>query len=136
MPTVRQSADLFALGLAAARAGEGAIEVLAPDLFVGLIGTGRVSTAPGATLPWRMKGGRDLALGLATLAAAATGRRGVVGMLTGTGLVIDTVDGLAVLADDGASLRAPVHPLGGWGGIVIGVASAVAAVVVARPPKV
>lgn len=122
-----QAAIAFALGLAGARVVSGVVETLFPKLFLRVLGTSGAAT-PGAALGFRMKGGRDLAVGVATLVAAARGDRRTVAGLTSTGIVIDLVDGLAVAADAGESLRRPVHPWGAWLGYVVAVGAGVAGV--------
>lgn len=128
---VEGAAIAFALGLAVARVAVGLVEVLFPKLFLRVLGHGGSAT-DGAAVGFRMKGGRDLGVGLLTLGAAATGDRTAVAQLTATGVVIDAVDGLAVARDGGRTLRRPLHPLGAYGGYLVAVGAALAAWVLGR----
>lgn len=121
----------FGLGLAVARVVAGTVEMLFPKLFLTALGK-RGSATDGAALGFRMKGGRDLAIGLATLGAAAMGDRSTFAQLTATGVIVDTVDGVAVARDEGRTLRRPVHPSGAWLGYAVGAAAAAAAWVLGR----
>ena len=134
----------FGLGLAAARIVVGTTEVLFPKLFLRALGR-RGSATDGAALGFRMKGGRDAAIGLATLGAAALllglslaavrfalGDRSTFAQLTAAGVIIDGVDGLAVARDGGRTLRSPVHPVGAWLGYAVALGAAVAAWVLGR----
>ena len=121
----------FGLGLAVARVVAGAVEMLFPKLFLTALGK-RGGATDGAALGFRMKGGRDFAIGLATLGAAAMGDRSTFAQLTATGVIVDTVDGVAVARDEGRTLRRPVHPTGAWLGYAVGGAAAVAAWVLGR----
>lgn len=121
----------FGLGLAVARVAGGLVEVLFPKLFLRLLGH-RGSATDGAALGFRMKGGRDLAVGLATLGAAAMGDRATFAQLTAAGLVIDGIDGLAVARDKGETLRRPVHSTGAWLGYAVAGGAAAAAWILGR----
>jgi len=116
----------FGLGLAFARVAAGLVEVLFPKLFLRVLGRRGVAT-DGAALGFRMKGGRDVAIGLATLGAAAVGDRSTFAQLTAAGLVIDGIDGLAVARDHGITLRGPVHRAGAQLGYAVAVGAALAA---------
>lgn len=129
---VEGAAIAFALGLGVARVVGGLVEVLFPRLFLQVVGRSGSAT-PGAAVGFRMKGGRDLAIGLSTLAAATNGDRLAVANMTALGTIIDAVDGLAVARDAGESMRRPVFPLGAWLGYVVGAAAAAAAGVLRRP---
>ena len=134
-PTVQQLAWGFSVGLAAARVGAGLLEVVAPGTFLGLIGTRHANTAS-ARAGFRMKGGRDLGVGMATLLAA---RRGdVAGVRAGNiaAVAIDVVDGLTVASEDGAeTFRFPIHPAGSWLGYAVSVAAAAAVAVLPTPAR-
>lgn len=121
----------FGLGLAVARLVAGLVEVLFPKLFLRVLGR-RGAATDGAALGFRMKGGRDVAIGLATLGAAALGDRATFAQLTAAGVVIDGVDGLAVARDDGASMRGFVTSGGSSLGYAVAAAAAAAAWVLGR----
>jgi hypothetical protein len=121
----------FGLALAVARVGAGLVEVLFPKLFLRVVGK-RGSATDGAALGFRMKGGRDVGVGLATLGAAALGDRSTFAQLTAAGIVIDGVDGLAVAADEGAALRGFVTRFGAPLGYAVAAGAAVAAWVLGR----
>ena len=125
------AAITFALGLAVARVVVGLVETLFPRLFLRVLGH-RGSATPGAAVGFRMKGGRDLGVGLLTLGAALAGDRSSVATLTATGVVIDAVDGLAVARDGGETLRRPVFPSGATLGYVVAAGAAAAAWVLGR----
>ena len=131
---VERAAIAFALGLGVARVASGVVETLFPRLFLRLVGRPDSAT-PGAAVGFRMKGGRDLAIGLATLAAATNGDRAGVANMTALGVVIDGVDGLAVARDRGASLVGPVARLGSVLGYAVAVGAGVATVVLRRDPS-
>ena len=128
---VEGAAIAFGLGLAVARVVAGTVEVLFPRLFLRALGR-RGSATDGAALGFRMKGGRDVAIGLTTLGAAALGDRSTFAQLTAAGVVVDGIDGLAVARDGGRTLRRGVHPSGAWLGYVVAVAAAIAAWVLGR----
>lgn len=128
---VEGAAISFGLGLAVARIGIGLVEVVFPRLFLRVLGH-RGTATDGAALGFRMKGGRDVGIGLATLGAAALGDRSTFAQLTATGVVIDCIDGLAVARDEGRSLRRPVWPTGAWLGYAVAAAAAAAAWVLGR----
>lgn len=128
---VEEAAIAFGLGLAAARVAAGTVEVLFPRLFLRTLGH-RGSATDGAALGFRMKGGRDVAIGLATLGAAALGDRSTFAQLTAAGVIIDGVDGVAVARDGGRTLRRPVHPSGAWLGYAVAAGAAAAAWVLGR----
>ena len=128
---IEGAAIAFGLALAVARVIAGSVEVLFPRLFLRALGH-RGSATDGAALGFRMKGGRDVAIGLTTLGAAALGDRSTFAQLTAAGVVIDGVDGLAVARDGGRTLRRPVHPSGAWLGYVVAAGAAVAAWVLGR----
>ncbi len=128
---IEGAAIAFGLGLAVARVVAGAVEVLFPRLFLRVLGR-RGTATDGAALGFRMKGGRDVAIGLATLGAAALGDRSAFAQLTAAGLLIDGVDGAAVAADEGRTLRRPVHPAGAYLGYAVAAGAAVAAWVLGR----
>lgn len=111
----------FAVGLGAARLAVGLGEVMATRRYLALLGGGGADD-DAAALWLRMKGARDLVLAVLTLSVAGHDRR--LAALTSTGVVIDTIDGIAVLADRGHSLRPAVHVLGGVLGLCVGAASA------------
>ena len=121
----------FGLALAFARVVAGTVEVLFPKLFLRTLGH-RGSATDGAALGFRMKGGRDVAVGLATLGAAALGDRSTFAQLTAAGVIIDGVDGAAVARDEGRTLRRPVHPSGAWLGYAVATGAALAAWVLGR----
>lgn len=121
----------FGLGLAVARLAAGLAEVLFPKLFLRVLGRKGAAT-DGAALGFRMKGGRDVAIGLATLGAAAMGDRATFAQLTAAGVIIDGVDGLAVKRDGGAAMRGFVTSGGSWLGYVVAGAAALAAWVLGR----
>ncbi len=129
--TVERAAIAFSLGLAAARVVVGFLEVVFPTLFLRLLGKPGTATRASA-MGFRMKGGRDLGVGLVTLGAAFTGDKETVAQLTATGVVIDAVDGLAVHRAGAEVLRRPLYPWGAWGGYAVGAAAAVAALVLGR----
>lgn len=131
---VEGAAIAFALGLGFARVAGGLVEVLFPRLFLRVVGH-RGSATDGAAIGFRMKGGRDLALGVATLAAATNGDRDGVANMTVLGVLVDAVDGLAVSRDDGRSLRAPVFPYGAWLGYAVAIAAGLASAVLRRPSR-
>lgn len=128
---IEGAAISFGLALAVARVVAGSVEVLFPKLFLRALGR-RGSATDGAALGFRMKGGRDVAIGLATLGAAAMGDRSTFAQLTAAGVIIDGVDGAAVARDEGRTLRAPVHPTGAWLGYAVAAGAAVAAWVLGR----
>ncbi len=130
-PVIDRVATSFALGLAIARVVVGFAEVVFPKLFLRVLGKPGTAT-DGAALGFRMKGGRDLGVGLITLGAAMNGDREAVAQLTATGLVIDVVDGLAVHRAREETLRRPLYPLGAYGGYAVGIAAAAAAVILGR----
>jgi|AntRauTorcE11897_2_1112592.scaffolds.fasta_scaffold57143_2 hypothetical protein len=132
--TVEGAAIAFALGLAFARVGGGLVEVLFPKLFLRIVGR-KGSATDGAALGFRMKGGRDVAIGLATLAAATNRDRIAVANLTATGIVVDAIDGLAVHRDGGQSLRSPVFPHGAWLGYLVAIVAGLAAAILRRPVR-
>lgn len=108
-------ARLFVRGLGLARVGAGLVQAGAPRLFLDRV---MDSPAPSATPApaWRMKGGRDLALGLLALTA---GDDRALQRHAAAAVLIDGVDGLAVLADARAHLSSRVHPAGAvLGGVV------------------
>lgn len=119
------------LGLAVARFAIGLVEVVFPRLFLRVLGR-RGSATDGAALGFRMKGARDVGIGLATLGAAALGDRSTFAQLTAAGVVIDGIDGLAFARDGGASLRRVVQPGGVWIGYAVAAAAGVAAWVLGR----
>lgn len=121
----------FGLALAVARVGAGLVEVLFPKLFLRVVGK-RGSATDGAAIGFRMKGGRDVGVGLATLGAAALGDRSTFAQLTAAGIVIDGIDGLAVARDEGAALRGVVTRFGAPLGYAVAAAAAVAAWVLGR----
>jgi|GEM_PF-6210375 len=133
-PLAHRVAVAFALALALARVFSGVVETLFPRLFLRVLGT-RGAATDGAALGFRMKGGRDLGIGVATLLAAAQGDRRQVAGLTATGVVVDLVDGLAVAQDGGRSLRRPVHPSGAWLGYAVAAAAGLAAAVLTPPRR-
>ncbi len=128
---IEEMAINFGLGLAVARLVVGLTEVLFPKLFLRVLGR-RGSATDGAALGFRMKGGRDVALGLATLGAAALGDRSAFAQLTAAGVIIDGVDGLAVARDDGAAMRGFVTSGGSLLGYVVAGGAAVAAWILGR----
>lgn len=121
----------FGLGLALARVVFGLVEVLFPKLFLRVLGR-RGSATDGAALGFRMKGGRDVGIGLATLGAAALGDRSTFAQLTAAGVVIDGIDGLAVARDDGAAMRGFVTTGGSLLGYAVAAGAAAAAWVLGR----
>ena len=121
----------FGLGLATARLVVGLVEVLFPRLFLRVLGR-RGSATDGAALGFRMKGGRDVAIGLASLGAAAMGDRDTFAQLTAAGVVIDGVDGLAVSRDGGSAMRGFVTGGGSRLGYVVAAGAAAAAWVLGR----
>lgn len=121
----------FGLGLAVARLAAGLVEVLFPRMFLRVLGR-RGAATDGAALGFRMKGGRDVAIGLATLGAAAMGDRATFAQLTAAGVIIDGVDGLAVARDDGASMRGFVTGAGAWLGYAVAAGAAASAWVLGR----
>jgi hypothetical protein len=129
--TAERLATNFALGLALARVVVGFAEVVFPRLFLRFLGKPGTATE-GAALGFRMKGGRDLGVGLVTLGAAMHGDRGAVAQLTATGVIIDAVDGLAVHRAGPDVLRRPLYPLGAYGGYAVGIASGAAAFILGR----
>lgn len=129
---LERAAIVFALGLALARVASGLVETMFPKLFLRVLGH-RGAATDGAAMGFRMKGGRDLGIGLMTLGAAFAGERDQVATFTAAGVVIDTIDGLAVARDGGRSMRRPVFPAGAWLGYVVGALAAAAAWVLARP---
>ena len=126
------AAITFALGLGVARVVAGLVEVLFPKLFLRAVGTSGAAT-PGAAVGFRMKGGRDLAIGLATLAAATNGDRQGVANMTALSIIVDAVDGLAVARDRGGAIARPVFPHGATVGYVVAAGAAWAAAVLRRP---
>lgn len=121
-------ARTFTLALATVRVLAGSAEVLAPRAVLRLLGNADVdpSRSPGAVLGYRMKGGRDVALGLGALLAARRGAPSERGW-TEAAVVVDGLDGVAVLADSGQALRPWVARLGGPLGFAVGAAAAWAA---------
>lgn len=119
------------LALAVARFAIGLVEVVFPRLFLRVLGR-RGTATDGAALGFRMKGARDVGIGLATLGAAALGDRSTFAQLTAAGVVIDGIDGLAFSRDGGASLRRVVQPGGAWIGYAVAAAAGVAAWVLGR----
>ena len=117
--TRRRLARLFVIGLGAARLGEGAVEVAAPGWFLARLGTPHSPAQ--VHLGFRMKGGRDAALGLLTVAALGDDRR--LADLAAAAVVVDAADGLAVALDRGRTLGPPVDPAGA----VLGFATAAVA---------
>lgn len=128
---IEGAAITFALGLAVARVAAGLVETLFPRLFLRVLGHRGTATS-GAAMGFRMKGGRDLGIGLLTLGAAFAGDRSSVATLTATGVVIDAVDGLAVARDAGETMRRPVFPQGATLGYVVAAGAAAAAWVLGR----
>ena len=126
------AAIAFALGLGVARVVAGLAEVLFPRLFLRAVGTSGAAT-PGAAVGFRMKGGRDLAIGLSTLASATNGDREGVATMTALGVIVDAIDGLAVSRDGGRAIGRPVFPHGATLGYVVAAAAAWAATVLRRP---
>lgn len=121
----------FGLALAVARVAAGLVEVLFPKLFLRVVGR-RGSATDGAALGFRMKGGRDVGVGLATLGAAALGDRSTFAQLTAAGIVIDGIDGIAVARDEGAALHSFVSRFGAPLGYAVAAGAAVAAWVLGR----
>lgn len=117
--TRRRIARLLVLGLGVARLGEGVVEVSAPRWFLARLGT--AETPAQVHLGFRMKGGRDVALGLLTLFAVGDDDR--LGDLAMATVVVDGADGLAVALDGGRTLGPPVDRAGA----VLGFATAAAA---------
>lgn len=122
--TRRRIARVLVRGLGGARLLQGTAEVLAPRRFLGVLGT--AETPAPVHLGFRMKGGRDVALGLLTARARSDDAR--LADLALAAVVVDGVDGLAVALDRGRTLGPPVDP---WGG-VLGAAVAVAALWASR----
>lgn len=110
------AARTFAVGLGAARIVAGAVEVLAPEVFLRRIGA-VAPGSPGAQVGFRMKGGRDLALGLATMRAIGDDLR--LARACDIAVVVDGIDGAAILLDDRRSFRGVVSGYGGLGGIAV-----------------
>ncbi|CAN5172007.1 hypothetical protein BH23ACT9_BH23ACT9_21460 [soil metagenome] len=106
--THRRLARLFVLGLGAARVGAGMAQVVAPRVFLTSIGA---PEAPAQTqMGFRMKGGRDVAMGLMTWAARGDDDR--LAEIAMAAVVIDLVDGSSVVLDRGRTLGPPADPLG------------------------
>lgn len=118
----------LAFVLAASRAGWGALQFGAPGLVdraVVRADVRRRVDSP-SRVGWRMKGIRDLALGVAGMVAPAP----VLPMLSRVGVVVDAGDTAATIADAGRVLRPHVTVLGSLAGVVsvaIGVAASRAA---------
>lgn len=119
------------LGLAVARLVVGLVEVLFPRLFLLVLGRKGAAT-DGAALGFRMKGGRDVAVGLASLGAAAMGDRGTFAQLTAAGVIIDGIDGLAVRRDGGSAMRGFVTGGGSRLGYAVAASAAAAAWILGR----
>lgn len=119
-------ARLFAVGLGLVRLGWGGVQVVTPGLFARAIGVDGAASSPVA---WRMKGGRDIALGLAALMADRRDDVQLLALVSAAAVVVDGVDGVAVHADAGRALRWPVHPWGAWLGYGVAATAAVAAAV-------
>jgi hypothetical protein len=120
----RRLGRLFVLGLGVARIAAGTVQTASPRTFLGLLGT--PDTPAQTQMGFRMKGGRDLALGLLTLASRDDDDR--LADLALAAVVLDGVDGVAVALDRGRTLGAPVDPAGA----VLGFAVAGMAVWAAR----
>lgn len=131
---VEGAAIAMALGLGVARVLGGLVEVLFPRLFLRVVGR-RGAATDGAAVGFRMKGGRDLAVGLATLAAATNGDREGVANMTVLGVIVDGIDGLAVSRDGGRSLRCPVFPWGATLGYAVAAAAGAVSFVLRRPVR-
>ncbi len=121
--TPRTLARLLVLGLGAARLVEGVGATVATRPFLRLLGADEPE--PGAVAGFRMKSGRDVALGLLTLAAARDDRR--LAELAATAVVVDGVDGLAMALDGRATFGTPTYPAGAVLGVVVAGAAAWAA---------
>jgi hypothetical protein len=112
-----EQAEGYAALIGLTRVAWGAAQVLAP----GLVGRFLLRpTAGRATPAWRMKGARDLLLGIA--AVAADDRRALA-TWTWVGALVDVGDTLATGLDRGRVLRPTVTVLG----TLVGVATAAAA---------
>lgn len=114
-------ARTFALALGGARLVGGIVQVVAPGRFLAALGRPATRDQAGALVGFRMKGARDVALGLLTLGVGGRGER--LAAVTSAAVVIDTIDGFAVAADRGRSLR----PLVTWAGAPLGFAVGAAA---------
>ncbi len=124
MISARSLARLVVVGLGVARLAEGVLEAADPQSFLKLIGA--PAPGPGTALGFRMKGGRDIAVGLSTLAARGDDRALAAAALGA--VVIDAVDGIGVAIDGGRTLNPPVYP----GGAILGMVTAAVMVWAAR----
>jgi hypothetical protein len=127
-------ARTFAVGLGVARVAACSVEVVAPGWFLRRIGRPEADT-PSARQGFRMKGGRDVALGLCTLAAAGTGDDDALRAWTATAVLVDAVDGAAVHLDRGRSMRAPISGGGAWLGYAVAAGAAGAVWVLGREAR-
>lgn len=114
----RTAARTFAIGLGAARVGAGLVQVLLTRRFLTAIGAHQ-PVQPGTLLGFRMKGARDLALGVGTLSVARDDR--ALSRTCDAAVVIDGIDGIAVLADRRRTFGPPVGLVGGPAGLVVAV---------------
>ena len=121
----------FGLGLAVVRLVAGLVEVLFPKAFLRVLGRKGAAT-DGAALGFRMKGGRDVAMGLAALGAAAMGDRATFAQLTAAGVIADGVDGLAVARDAGSAMRGFLTGTGARVGYAMAAGAAATAWVLGR----
>ncbi|MGI9018639.1 MAG: hypothetical protein ACR2HR_16300 [Euzebya sp.] len=119
----RRAARLFLLGLGAARLVEGLYAVVATDSFLRVLGS--EIHVPGARAGFRMKSGRDVALGLLSLTAVGDDAR--LADLAMTTVVVDTVDAAAVLIDGRQAFGSPVFPAGAVLGLGVALTAAFAA---------
>ncbi|MEE8600810.1 hypothetical protein [Euzebya tangerina] len=122
LPTLnrRRTARLFIIGLGVARLVEGTAATISPGPVLDIIGDD-ISTAD-SRASFRMKSGRDVALGLMTLKAMRDDRR--LAELALASVVVDAVDGLAVTLDGRDAFGAPVYPAGAVLGFAVAGAAA------------
>ncbi len=112
--TQRRLARLVVTGLGATRLVEGVVESAAPGAFITRIGA--TDPGPGTLMGFRMKGGRDAGLGVMTLLSVGDDR--ALARLAVGAIVVDAVDGLAVVMDRGRTFGPPVQPMGAVLGFV------------------
>ena len=117
-PTTAEARSLLT-AMSAARAGWGALQVLAPTVMGRQLFSDDAERS--ATL-LRMKGVRDLAMGLGTLGAADD----ALTEWLQAGVVVDAVDTITTIVDRGRTMRPRTILLGtaaGIGSILVGLAA-------------
>lgn len=110
--------------MARLRAGAGLVELLAPGVWIRLLLPPSVR-GPGVATAIRLKGARDLALGLGALLAARHGD-GLRGW-TEAGALTDLLDAVVIGADPDDAVSAVLRRVGAAAGVGVAVVTAVAA---------